>query len=96
MHAWMHELTHAWHHQVLTYSYRPIIDAYQAAMNADLYQSVQYVYGQYLTAYATNNIQEYFAELTEAWFWTNDYYPFNRQELLRYDPTGASMIEDAW
>ena len=92
----LHELTHAWHHQNLTPDYLPLINAYQDAMDEGLYDSVEYVHGQYLEAYATSNVQEYFAELTEAWFWTNDYYPFIRSELLMHDPVGASLIEAAW
>ena len=92
----LHELTHAWHHQYLTYGYAPLINAYQDAMTEGLYDSVQYVYGQYLEAYATSNVQEYFAEITEAWFWSNDYYPFIRSELILHDPTGASVVESAW
>ena len=92
----LHELTHAWHHQYLPYGYLPLINAYQSAMSAALYDSVEYVYGQNLEAYATTNVREYFAELTEAWFWSNDYYPFIRSELLLHDPTGADVIESAW
>ena len=81
---------------MLGYGYQPIINAYQAAMNANIYDSVQYVYGQFLAAYATTNSREYFAELTEAWFWSNDYFPFNRQELQAHDALGATVVEAAW
>ena len=47
-------------------------------------------------AYAATNKQEYFAELTEAWFWENDFYPYNREELLEHDPLGAAAVEAAW
>ena len=38
---------------------------------------------------------EYFAELTEAWFGDNDYYPFDRADLLS-DPVGAAVVEEVW
>jgi hypothetical protein len=29
---------------------------------------------------------EFFAEMTEAYFWKNDMFPFDRNELKSYDP----------
>ncbi len=63
------------------------LDAYDAAMAAGLYDEV---------AYATNNPQKFFAELTEAWLWSNDFYPFVRAELSEHDPQGAAMVQSAW
>ena len=39
---------------------------------------------------------EYFAEATEAYFGTNDYYPFIRPELELFDAGGARAVEAAW
>jgi len=47
-------------------------------------------------AYALNNDQEYFAESTEAYFGTNDFYPFIRQELKEDDSNIYSVLEKAW
>ena len=92
----LHELAHAWHHQRLGYGHEPIREAYEAAMAAGLYDEVEYVSGGVVEAYATSNRMEYFAELTEAWYWSNDFYPFRRDELLEHDPQGAVMIREAW
>ena len=92
----LHELSHAWHHQVLGYENPAIINAYETAMNSGIYDSVSYVSGGLRQAYATSNVQEYFAELTEAYFWVNDSYPFNRTELEQFDPLGAVTIESGW
>jgi len=74
-----------------------IEEAYEAALSAGIYEAV-YRVGELLPveAYANTNKQEYFAELTEAWFLENDYYPQNREELLKHDPLGAAAIEAAW
>ena len=40
--------------------------------------------------------RDFFAELTEAWFQTNDSFPFNRTDLEEYDSESAIMIEAAW
>ena len=37
-----------------------------------------------------------FAELTEAYFGQNDWFPHNREELRNYDPRGYKMIEEVW
>lgn len=92
----LHELAHAWHHQQLGYDHPGIRDAYEAAMARGEYTTVAYAGGGYAEAYATVDEREYFAELSEAWFWTNDFEPFTRAELEVFDPGGAAVIEDAW
>lgn len=92
----LHEFSHAWHHQVLGYDDPSVLDAFDAAMAAGLYDAVEYADGSTQTAYATSNVQEYFAELSEAWFWTNDFYPFERADLLAHDPVGAAAVREAW
>ncbi|GIV21794.1 MAG: hypothetical protein KatS3mg023_3545 [Armatimonadota bacterium] len=95
---WMllHELAHAYHHQVLGYENRMVLIAYRHAMQRGLYEQVEYIRGGKQKAYATTNVQEYFAELSEAYFGKNDFYPFTREELARHDPVGYKMIERAW
>lgn len=95
----LHELAHAWH----CLNWDPCMDgadeimaAYNSAMEANLYDSVERNDGEIEDAYATENDREYFAELTEAWFWENDYYPYNREQLLTHDPVGAAAVEAAW
>jgi hypothetical protein len=43
-----------------------------------------------------NNHQEYFAEATESYFGTNDFYPFVRAELNLHDPAMYQLIEKIW
>jgi hypothetical protein len=92
----LHELTHAWHHQVLGFDQAEIQAAYDAAMASEIYEAVAYAGGGTLEAYATTNEIEYFAELTEAYFWENDFYPFSQSELATFDPLGHQAVENAW
>jgi hypothetical protein len=92
----LHELAHALHLGVLGAEQRDILGAYEHAMKAGLYDSVPYVHGGRRSAYATKNATEYFAELTEAYFGKNDYYPFTRSDLLRHDPVGYGLVERLW
>lgn len=92
----MHELGHAWHYQVLGNNYQPIQEAYRRAVQSKTYDEVLHIQGETKRHYGMNNAQEYFAESTEAFFGINDFYPFVRPELLRHDPTGARVVEEAW
>jgi Mlc titration factor MtfA (ptsG expression regulator) len=47
-------------------------------------------------AYAASNSEEYFAELTEAFFGENDFYPWNGELLKIYDPEGYQMVATVW
>ncbi|XGV98146.1 MAG: hypothetical protein ACAF41_04255 [Leptolyngbya sp. BL-A-14] len=95
---WMllHELAHAYHFRVLGDTYGGIQRAYQHAVQQGLYQSVAYVKGGKKKAYALTNETEYFAELSEAYFGKNDFYPFTRAELKTYDPVGYQLMQTAW
>ena len=72
----LHEFAHAYHHQIITYDFQPLIKAYQHAQEQCLYQRVLRNNGKITTAYALKNVREYFAELSEAYFGINDFYPF--------------------
>lgn len=93
----MHELAHVWHFKVLGENHLGILQAYADAMDKKLYDSVEYMEGtKKRRAYAAKNHFEYFAELTEAWFGKNDYFPFTRAELERHDPQGFKLMKDVW
>ena len=42
------------------------------------------------------NPMEFFAENTEAFFCRNDFFPFTRDELKRYDPETFALVEKLW
>jgi hypothetical protein len=95
---WMvlHELAHGYHDKVLGYDNADVRAAYEAAKEAKAYESVLHIDGRKRRHYALTNDREYFAEATEAYFGTNDFYPFVRAELKQHDPRGFAMIEAAW
>ncbi len=92
----LHELVHAYHHQILGFNEPRIKAAYDQAMKAGLYQKVLLYTGQTVRHYAATNHMEYFAEGTEAYFYRNDFYPFVRAELKEYDPVLHDLLEDIW
>lgn len=96
---WMllHELAHGYHHRFLGgYDNPEIAAAWKAAVDAGLYDEVLHCRGSRRPAYAKNNPQEYFAELSEAWFGVNDFYPFVRAEVMEHDPRGAELLRRLW
>jgi hypothetical protein len=95
---WMllHELAHAYHHLVLGEDCKAIEAAYTRAVDAKLYESVAYCGGGKQKAYALTNAKEYFAELSEAYFGRNDFYPFVRSDLKKHDPQGYRLMERIW
>ncbi|MCY3020412.1 MAG: hypothetical protein NTW87_15440 [Planctomycetota bacterium] len=92
----LHELAHAYHHQVLGYDYPPIKAAFKKAVESKSYESVVNYEGKHVRHYALSNDQEYFAECTEAFFGTNDFYPFVRGELMVHDPDIFKVLVEAW
>lgn len=98
----LHELAHAYHHQFLEGGFEngEIRAAWQKAKESRGYEIVERQDSEGVrtrgSAYAMTNQMEYFAELTEAWFASNDFFPFNWTELKQHDPTGEQMIRKAW
>jgi hypothetical protein len=95
---WMmlHELAHGYHDQVLGYDHQGIRRAYERAKASGNYEKVKHVNGDTVRHYALNNDQEYFAEITEAYFGKNDFFPFIREDLKKLDPEGYALMHDVW
>lgn len=92
----LHELSHAYHDQVLGFEHAGIMACYQAAKKAGTYDKVLIWNGRVGRHYAMTNQKEYFAEDTEAYFGTNDMYPFVRVELKKHDPNMYAAIKEVW
>lgn len=92
----LHELAHAYHHQVLGHDHAGLKAAYEKAKASKKYESVLHISGRRQVHYAMNNVQEYFAEMTEAFLGTNDFYPFVRAELKDADPEMFALMEGVW
>jgi dipeptidyl-peptidase-4 len=92
----LHELAHGYHHQVLGHDHKELRAAYTNAVASKRYRQVLHVNGRQQRHYALNNDQEYFAEATEAYFGTNDFFPFVRSELKEHDPEMFELLERLW
>lgn len=92
----LHELAHAYHHQVLGFDHARVQAAYERALASGSYETVQRHNGKMERAYGMNNHKEYFAESSEAFFGTNDFFPFNRDELREHDPQIDHLLVEIW
>ncbi len=92
----LHELSHAYHDQVLGYDHAGIKEAFHKAVASKRYESVLRGNGRMERAYALSNDQEYFAEASEAYFGANDFYPFVRAELEKHDPQIFQVLSEVW
>ena len=94
--ATLHELAHAYHDRVLGFDEPRIAAAHERFRQAERYRSVLHVDGGRREHYGRTNPMEFFAELTESYFGTNDFYPFVRGELREDNPDVCVLLEEIW
>jgi hypothetical protein len=93
----LHELAHAYHNQVLGGGKNvPIREAYEAFKKSGHGEQTLSITGQRVRHYALRNPGEFFAEMTEAYFGMNDYFPFNRAELMTAEPEIYKLMQTIW
>ena len=101
---WMvlHELAHGVDDRLLQAGDGPAswggrLDAlWRAARDSGRYDAVLHWDGGTVRHYALNTSDEFFAEGSEAWFGTNDFFPFVQPELLQHDPELAKLLREVW
>ena len=95
---WMvlHELAHGYHQRFLGHDHAGIRRCFKQAKTGRSYESVLRINGKKERHYALNNEKEYFAEAAEAFFGTNDFYPFVRAELKEHDPELFKLLCELW
>ena len=92
----LHELAHAYHDQVVGGNNPKVLAAFREAVLKKSYEKVARHNGRPQKAYAITNPQEYFAETSEAYFGQNDFYPFDRHDLLQHDPNMFAVLASLW
>jgi hypothetical protein len=92
----LHEFAHAFHDRFLRFDNPDVLKAFARACRGGKYESVSYARGGKKRAYALNNQMEFFAELSEAYFWRNDFEPFDRDAFAKFDPESMRLIERLW
>jgi putative heme-binding domain-containing protein len=92
----LHELAHAYHDQVLSFDEPRIKEAYEKFKQSGRGENVLHYNGRRSRHYALTNHKEFFAEMTEAYFGVNDFFPFNHAELQEHHPEIFALLRDIW
>lgn len=92
----LHELAHAYHDQVLGFGHPRIREAYEEYKKSGRGDKTLLYNGRRVKHYALTTPQEFFAEMTEAYFGVNDFFPFNRAELQESEPDIYHLLADIW
>ena len=92
----LHELSHGYHDQVLGFDEPRITEVWKKFRDSGKYRSVLTSPGHEREHYGMTNQKEFFAEMTEAYFGSNDFYPFVAGELKQAEPGVFSLMEEIW
>jgi hypothetical protein len=92
----LHELAHAYHDQVLGFEEPRVMAAWEKFRASGKYKSVLTSPGHMREHYGQTNEKEFFAEMTEAYFGSNDFYPFVAGELKQAEPEIYALMADIW
>ncbi len=92
----LHELAHAYHDQVLGFDEPRIKEAHAKYKKSGRGEKVLHHDGTRVKHYALTDPMEFFAEMTEAYFGVNDFFPFNRAELKEHEPAIYELMMHVW
>ena len=92
----LHELAHGFHDQTIGFDEPRVTAAWKKFRNSGKYESVLTTSGQMREHYGLTDQKEFFAEMTECYFGSNDFYPFVTGELKRDEPEIFALLADIW
>jgi len=92
----LHELAHAYHDQVLGFDEPQIREAYRRYRASGHGEKALRYDGARVRHYALTDQKEFFAEMTEVYFGLNDFFPFNRAELMTAEPDVFELMRTIW
>ena len=92
----LHELAHAYHDQVLGFDEPRVLKAYENFKKSGRGDAALVYNGTRVRHYGLTDQMEFFAEMTEAYFGTDDFFPFTRAELLTAEPEIHELIQAIW
>ena len=92
----LHELAHGFHDQTIGFDDARVTAAWKKFCDSGKYQSVLTSPGPMREHYGLTNQKEFFAEMTEAYFGSNDFYPFVTGELKQAEPETFALLEEIW
>lgn len=94
--AVLHELAHAFHDQAIGFDDPRVIAAWEKFRDSGKYKSVLTSLGKMREHYGLTNEKEFFAEMTESYFGSNDFYPFVTGQLKQDEPEIFNLFAEIW
>ena len=92
----LHELAHGYHDQMLGFEEPRVLKAYENYKRSGHGDAALLYNGTRMQHYALTDQKEFFAEMTEAYFGENDFYPFNRAEMMTTEPEIYELMTAIW
>ena len=92
----LHELAHGFHDQTIGFEDARVTAAWKKFCDSGKYKSVLTSPGHMREHYGLTNQKEFFAEMTEAYFGSNDFYPFVTGELKQAEPETFALLAEIW
>jgi hypothetical protein len=92
----LHELAHGYHDQVPGFDEPRIVAAWKKFCDSGKYKSVLTRNGSRREHYGLTDQKEFFAEMTESYFGSNDFYPFVAGELKQDEPETYQLLQQIW
>ncbi len=92
----LHELAHAYHDQVLGFEEPRIVKAYEEFKKSGHGDRALLYDGTRVRHYGLTDQKEFFAEMTESYFGLDDFFPFNRAELMTAEPAIFELMQAIW
>jgi hypothetical protein len=92
----LHELAHGYHDQVLGFDEPRVKAAWIKFRDSGKYKSILTNRWGMAEHYGMTNQMEFFAEMTESYFGSNDFYPFVPGELQQAEPEIFALMGEIW
>ena len=92
----LHELAHGFHDQTIGFDDERVTAVWKKFCDSGKYKSVLTSAGPMREHYGLNNQKEFFAEMTEAYFGSNDFFPFVTGELKQAEPETFALMAEIW
>lgn len=92
----LHELAHAYHDQEIGFDDPRVKEAFERYKKSGRGDKTLLHNGRRVRHYALTDHKEFFAEMTEAYFGSNDFFPFNRAELKEFEPAVYDLMVNIW
>ena len=92
----LHELSHGYHDQILGFDEPRVKAAWLNFRDSGKYKTILTNRSGIHEHYGMTNQMEFFAEMTESYWGSNDFYPFVPGELKQAEPEIFALMEEIW